>query len=183
MIPLTRPTRIDGARANIAEALASSRIAGDGPFCRRAEAMLTDAIGARALLTTSCTHALELAALLLDLHPGDEVIVPSFTFVSSVNAFVLRGVRPVFADIRPDTLNIDETKLEALITPRTRAICVVHYAGVGCEMEAIGAIARRHKLALIEDNAQGLFGAYCGQALGSFGEMATVSFHETKNFS
>src|SRR5689334_14013150 len=156
MIPLTRPTRIDGARANIAEALASSRIAGDGPFCRRAEAMLTDAIGARALLTTSCTHALELAALLLDLHPGDEVIVPAFTFVSTVNAFVLRGVRPIFADIRPDTLNLDETKLGALITPRTKAIVPVHYGGVGCELDAIGALARSAGVVVIEDNAHGL---------------------------
>jgi dTDP-4-amino-4,6-dideoxygalactose transaminase len=124
-----------------------------------------------------------MTALLLDIKPGDEVIVPSFTFVSTVNAFVLRGAVPVFADIRPDTLNIDETRLEGLITPRTRAILVVHYAGVGCEMDAILALARRHHLAVVEDNAHGLFGRYRGRPLGTFGELATLSFHETKNVS
>lgn len=183
-IPFNRPGQVGREKEYMAQVMTGGHMSGDGPFTKKCHTLLEEALGVKkVLLTTSCTHALEMSALLLDLQPGDEVIVPSFTFVSSVNAFVLRGARPVFADIRPDTLNIDETKLEALITPRTRAICVVHYAGVGCEMEAIGAIARRHKLALIEDNAQGLFGAYCGQALGSFGEMATVSFHETKNFS
>jgi dTDP-4-amino-4,6-dideoxygalactose transaminase len=124
---------------------------------------------------------LEMAALLLDIHPGDEVIVPSYTFVSSINAFVLRGAVPVFADIRPDTLNLDETRLEALITPRTRAIVVVHYAGVGCEMDEILDIARRHGVPIVEDNAQGLFARYRGKPLGSFGALAAVSFHETKN--
>jgi len=135
------------------------------------------------LVTTSCTHALEMAALLLDLCEGDEVIVPAFTFVSTANAFVLRGAKPIFCDIRPDTLNLDETKLEALITPRTRAIVPVHYAGVGCEMDAIMEIANRHGIAVIEDNAHGLFGKYKGRWLGTFGQMATQSFHETKNIT
>jgi dTDP-4-amino-4,6-dideoxygalactose transaminase len=137
----------------------------------------------KALLTTSCTDALEMTALLLAVGPGDEVIMPSFTFVSTANAFVLRGARPVFADIRPDTLNIDERQLERLITPRTKAIVVVHYAGVGCEMDVILDIADRHGLTIIEDNAHGLFGAYKRQPLGSFGSFATQSFHETKNIT
>lgn len=135
----------------------------------------------RVLLTTSCTHALEMAAILLDLDADDEVIVPSFTFVSGVNAVVLRGARPVFADIRPDTLNIDERQIESLIRPRTRAIAPVQYAGVGCEMDVIVDIAHRHGLDLVEDNAHGLFGRYRGKALGTFGRMAAQSFHETKN--
>ncbi len=137
----------------------------------------------KALLTTSCTHALEMAALLLKIQPGDEIIVPSFTFVSTVNAFVLRGARPVFADIRPDTLNLDESCLERLITPRTKAIVPVHYAGVGCEMDAIMAIARKHDVPVVEDNAHGLLGRYKGRWLGTFGCLATQSFHETKNFT
>jgi dTDP-4-amino-4,6-dideoxygalactose transaminase len=135
----------------------------------------------KALVTTSCTHALEMAALLLDVQPGDEVIVPSFTFVSTANAFALRGARIVFADIRPDTLNLDETKLEPLITPRTKVIVPVHYAGVGCEMDAICDVARRYKIVVVEDNAHGLFGKYQGRWLGTFGSLATQSFHETKN--
>jgi dTDP-4-amino-4,6-dideoxygalactose transaminase len=138
---------------------------------------------AKALLTTSCTHALEMAALLLDIKPGDEVIVPSFTFVSTVNAFVLRGATPVFADIRPDTLNLDESGLEELITPRTRAIVPVHYAGIGCEMDTIMELADRHGISVVEDNAHGLFGTYRGRQLGTFGALATQSFHETKNFN
>jgi dTDP-4-amino-4,6-dideoxygalactose transaminase len=137
----------------------------------------------KALLTTSCTHALEMAGLLLDLKPGDEVIVPSFTFVSTANAFALRGARPVFADVRPDTLNLDERKLESLITERTRLIVPVHYAGVGCEMDAILDIARRRGVAVVEDNAHGLFGRYRGRPLGTFGAFSTLSFHETKNVS
>jgi dTDP-4-amino-4,6-dideoxygalactose transaminase len=137
----------------------------------------------KALLTTSCTHALEMSALLLNLKEGDEVVVPSFTFVSTINAFVLRGAKPIFADIRPDTLNLDESRLEALITPRTRAIVVVHYAGVGCEMDSIMEIANRHGLPVVEDNAHGLFGKYKGKYLGTFGVLATQSFHETKNFT
>lgn len=137
----------------------------------------------KALLTTSCTHALEMSAILMDIQPGDEVIIPDFTFVSTVNAFVLRGARPVFLDIRPDTLNLDESRLEAAVTPRTRAIVPVHYAGVGCEMEAIMEVASRHNLAVVEDNAHGLFGKYKGKYLGTFGSMASQSFHETKNFT
>jgi dTDP-4-amino-4,6-dideoxygalactose transaminase len=134
-------------------------------------------------LTTSCTHALEMAALLLDLQPGDEVICPAFTFVSTVNAVALRGARPVFVDIRSDTLNLDERLIEAAVTPKTRAILVVHYAGVACEMDAIVAIAERHGLAVVEDNAHGLFGRYRGRPLGSFGILSTLSFHETKNLT
>jgi dTDP-4-amino-4,6-dideoxygalactose transaminase len=160
------------------------QLSGDGPFTHRCHALLQKEIGVRrALLTTSCTHALEMAALLLDLKPGDEVIVPAFTFVSSVNAFVLRGVRPVFLDVRPDTLNLDETKLERRITPRVKAIVLVHYAGVGCEMDMIMDIAKRHGIPVIEDNAHGLFATYKGRYLGTFGCMATQSFHETKNFT
>jgi dTDP-4-amino-4,6-dideoxygalactose transaminase len=150
----------------------------------RCHALLEEQLGAhKALLTTSCTHALEMAALLLDIQPGDEVIIPDFTFVSTVNAFVLRGARPVFADIRPDTLNLDESQLERLITPRTRAVVPVHYAGVGCEMDAILEIAGRHQVVVVEDNAHGLFGKYKGRYLGTFGRLATQSFHETKNFT
>jgi dTDP-4-amino-4,6-dideoxygalactose transaminase len=182
MIPFTRPGLLDAALPKIQEALASGKLSGDGAFCRRAERLLEDIVGTgRALVTTSCTHALEMSALLLDLAPGDEVIVPSFTFVSTVNAFVLRGARPVFADIRPDTLNLDEVQLEALVTSRTRGIVPVHYAGVACELDAITAIAERCGAAVIEDNAHGLFASYRGVALGSFGAMATQSFHDTKN--
>jgi dTDP-4-amino-4,6-dideoxygalactose transaminase len=168
----------------IAQVIANRHASGDGPFTKKCHALLEDMLGApKALLTTSCTHALEMTGLLLDLQPGDEVIIPAFTFVSTVNAYVLRGARPVFADIRPDTLNIDESKLEALITPRTRAIVVVHYAGVACEMDTIQAIADRHGLAVIEDNAHGLFGKYKGRMLGTLSNLATQSFHETKNIS
>jgi dTDP-4-amino-4,6-dideoxygalactose transaminase len=166
------------------QALQNNHISGDGQFTKKAHALLEEAIGVpKVLLTTSCTHALEMSALLLDLKDGDEVICPSFTFVSTINAFVLRTAKPVFADVRPDTLNLDESKLEALITPRTRAIVVVHYAGVGCEMDAIMDIANRHNIPVVEDNAHGLFGKYKGKQLGTFGVMATQSFHETKNFT
>jgi dTDP-4-amino-4,6-dideoxygalactose transaminase len=166
------------------EALTKSRLSGDGPFTKRCHTCLEESLGvAKALLTTSCTAALEMSALLLEVQQGDEVIVPSFTFVSSINAFVLRGAKPVFADIRPDTLNIDEQQLESLITPRTKAIIVVHYAGVGCEMDEIMAIAERHGVTVVEDNAHGLFGRYRGRYLGTFGRLATLSFHETKNFT
>jgi dTDP-4-amino-4,6-dideoxygalactose transaminase len=166
------------------EAIANWHISGDGPFTRRCHALLESILGVpRAFLTTSCTHALELAALLLNTQPGDEVIVPSFTFVSTVNAFVLYGAKPVFVDIRPDTLNLDETKLDRLITPRTKAILVVHYAGVGCEMDSICDSAERHGVAVVEDNAHGLLGKYKGRYLGTFGCLASQSFHETKNFT
>ena len=166
----------------IAQAVEAMHLSGDGMFTIRSQQWLERALGAaKVLLTTSCTHALEMAALLLDLQPGDEVILPSFTFVSTANAFVLRGAVPVFADIRPDTLNLDETLIERLIGPRTRAIFVVHYAGVACEMDTILAIAARHNLAVVEDNAHGLFGRYRGRPLGSLGDLAALSFHETKN--
>jgi dTDP-4-amino-4,6-dideoxygalactose transaminase len=166
------------------EAIERGHISGDGPFTRECESLLERDLGvARVLLTTSCTHALEMAALLLDFHPGDEVIVPSFTFVSTVNAFVLRGARPVFADVRPDTLNLDESLLERLITPRTKAIVPVHYAGVACEMDEILRISRRHRIPVVEDNAHGLFARYNGKYTGTFGVLATQSFHETKNFT
>lgn len=168
----------------MAQAMQNSHISGDGPFTRRCHLWLETYLGAaKALLTTSCTHALEMAAILLEIRPGDEVIFPSFTFVSTVNAFVLRGAKPVFVDIRADTLNLDETQLESHISPRTRAVVVVHYAGVGCEMETILEIAARYNLPVVEDNAHGLFGRYKGKLLGTFGCLATQSFHETKNVS
>jgi len=183
-IPFNRATLVGREMTYMAEAVAAGHISGDGVFTRRCHALLEQALGCpKVLLTTSCTHALEMAALLLDLKEGDEVIFPSFTFVSTVNAFVLRGVRPVFVDIRPDTLNLDETRIETLVSPQTRAIVPVHYAGVGCEMEAILEIARRRGLAVVEDNAHGLFGKYRGRPLGTFGCLATQSFHETKNFT
>jgi len=183
-VPFNRPSLVGTEYRYIAQALENGHISGDGAFTRRCHALLEQTLGVeRALLTTSCTHALEMSALLLDAKSDDEVIVPSFTFVSTINAFVLRGARPVFADIRPDTLNIDEAQLEPLITPRTRAILVVHYAGVGCEMDEILEIAGRHGIAVIEDNAHGLFGKYRGRTLGGLGRLATLSFHETKNIT
>jgi dTDP-4-amino-4,6-dideoxygalactose transaminase len=184
IVPFNRPCAAGREQEYIAQALANGRISGDGPFTQRCHRLLEEELGvARVLLTTSCTHALEMTALLLNIQPGDEVIVPSFTFVSTVNAFVLRGARPVFVDIRPDTLNMDESQIERLITPRTKAIVPVHYAGVGCQMDAIMGIADRYGLAVVEDNAHGLFGKYRGQYLGTFGCLATLSFHETKNFT
>jgi dTDP-4-amino-4,6-dideoxygalactose transaminase len=183
-IPFNRPTRTPQDGVYLQQALASGKLSGDGAFTHRCHQLLEQALGVpKALLTTSCTHALEMAALLLGIGPGDEVIVPSFTFVSSVNAFVLRGARPIFADVRPDTLNIDERQLQQLVTARTRAIVVVHYAGIGCDMDVIGEVANRAGAAVIEDNAHGLFGRYKGRTLGSFGAMATLSFHETKNLT
>lgn len=183
-IPFTLPSLAGNEERYMTEALTRSRLSGDGPFTRRCEDLLERMLGvSKALLTTSCTSALEMAALLLDVGPGDEVIVPDFTFVSTINAFVLRGARPVFADIRPDTLNLDERALEPLITERTKAIVVVHYAGVGCEMDQIVEIASRHGVAVVEDNAHGLFGRHRGRFLGTFGQMAALSFHETKNFT
>lgn len=168
----------------MSEAVALGHISGDGVFTRRCEELLRRELSVpSALLTTSCTHALEMAALLLEIAPGDEVIIPDFTFVSTANAFVLRGANPVFVDIRPDTLNLDESLLESKITGRTRAVVPVHYAGVGCEMERIGEIAARRGIAVVEDNAHGLFGARQRRPLGTWGHLATLSFHETKNFS
>ena len=183
-IPFNRPSLAGREEEYMRRAVASGHLSGDGEFTRACHDYLRGALGVpAALLTTSCTHALEMAAILLGVGPGDEVILPSFTFVSTANAFVLRGARPVFADIREDTLNLDEGKLESLVTPRTKAIVVVHYAGVGCEMDPIGEIARRAGAALVEDNAHGLFGRYKGKLLGTFGALATQSFHETKNFT
>ncbi len=184
LIDFNVPTLVGCELEYIAQAFDRRHTSGDGYFSKSSQALLERVLGTpKALLTTSCTHALEMAALLLDIQPGDEVIVPSFTFVSTVNAFVLRGAHPVFIDVRPDTLNLDETQLERLITPRTKAILPVHYAGVGCEMDTILPIAEKNHIAVVEDNAHGLFGKYKGRHLGTFGCMATQSFHETKNIS
>ncbi len=184
LIPFNRPCLAGNEYRYIAEAIANGHASGDGPFTRRCHEILEQELhAAKVLLTTSCTHALEMAALLLDCQSGDEIIVPSFTFVSTANAFALRGARIVFADIRPDTLNLDETRLESLITPRTKAIVPVHYAGVACDMDAICAIAQRNGVRVVEDNAHGLFARYKGKLTGTFGCMGTQSFHETKNIS
>jgi len=183
-IPFNRPSFEGNEQIYIARAIANGHISGDGQFTKLCHTLLERILNVpKALLTTSCTHALEMSALLLGMQPGDEVIVPSFTFVSTVNAFVLHGFRPVFIDVRPDTLNMDELQLERLITPRTRAIVCVHYAGVGCEMDTIMEIADRHGIPVIEDNSHGLFARYKGKYLGTFGCLATQSFHETKNFT
>ena len=168
----------------LSESISAGHISGNGPFTKQAEARITEILGNdKTLLTTSCTHALEMAALLLRLQPGDEVIVPSFTFVSTASAFMLYGAKPVFVDVRQDTLNIDIDQVEAAITSRTKAICVVHYGGIACEMERLVKISRDHNLVLIEDNAHGLFAKYKGKYLGTFGALATQSFHETKNIT
>jgi dTDP-4-amino-4,6-dideoxygalactose transaminase len=183
-IPFNRPTVPEAAYRYLRQAVENMHLSGDGPFTRRCHALLEQILAApRVLLTTSCTHALEMAALLLDVGPGDEVIVPSFTFVSTVNAFVLRGARPVFADVRPDTLNLDERALPGLLSRRTRVVVPVHYAGVGCEMGPILRTAAAGGAAVVEDNAHGLFGTYHGRPLGSIAPLATQSFHETKNIS
>jgi dTDP-4-amino-4,6-dideoxygalactose transaminase len=183
-VDFNKPYIAKNELAYLKNAIASNHISGDGAYTKKCHQFLEKVLGVKkALLTTNCTHALEMSALLLNLKPGDEVIVPSFTFVSTVNAFILRGAKPVFADIRPNSLNIDETKIEQLINDRTKAIYVVHYAGVGCEMDSILEIARKYHLSVIEDNAHGLFGKYRGKLLGTFGRMATQSFHETKNIS
>ncbi len=183
-VDFNHPVPVGREMEYVAQAMQSGHISGDGPFTAKCRDLLEEALGVpRVLLTTSCTHALEMSAILLDIQPGDEVIIPDFTFVSTINAFVLRGARPVFVDVREDTLNLDESKLEAAITPRTRAVVPVHYAGVGCEMDAILEIANRRGLAVVEDNAHGLFGKYKDKYLGTFGALATQSFHETKNFS
>ena len=183
-IPFNRASMTGLEARYLQDALTSGQISGDGPFTRRCHALLESKLGiGKALLTTSCTHALEMAALLLEIRPGDEVLVPSFTFVSTINAFVLRGAIPIFCDVRPDTFNLDESTLESRITSRTKAILVVHYAGVACEMEAIMALAGKHGITVVEDAAHGLWGGYHGRPLGSFAPLATVSFHETKNIS
>ena len=183
-IPFNRPALMGREKEYLEQAMASAHLAGDGQFTKECNLVLSGLLGGgRVMLTTSCTHALEMAALLLNLQPDDEVIMPSFTFVSTANPFVLRGARPVFVDCRADTLNLDETLIEAAITARTKAIVPVHYAGVACEMEAITAIARDRGIAVVEDNAHGLMASYQGRPLGTFGVMAAQSFHETKNIT
>ena len=181
-IPFNKPFTIAGELENIAAAVREGHLAGDGRFTRQCHQWLEGNLGARkALLTHSCTAALEMAAILCDLKPGDEVIMPSFTFVSTANAFVLRGAVPVFVDIRPDTLNLDEQRVAQAVTPRTRAIVPVHYAGVACEMDALMALARERDLVVVEDAAQGVLSEYKGRKLGAIGHLGCLSFHETKN--
>jgi dTDP-4-amino-4,6-dideoxygalactose transaminase len=181
-IPFNRPCLAGNEYKYITEAIANGQASGDGPFTRRCHELLERELQApKVLLTTSCTHALEMAAILLDCAPGDEIIIPSFTFVSTANAFALRGARIVFADIRPDTLNLDESRLQSLITKRTKAIVPVHYAGVACEMDSICGLAREHGVRVVEDNAHSLFARYKGKLTGTFGCLSTQSFHETKN--
>ena len=181
-IPFNWPHMTGKELYYIAESHFNGRLAGDGPFTKNCHGWLEKRTGcSAALLTHSCTAALEMSALLLDIQPGDEIIMPSYTFVSTANAFVLRGGVPVFIDIREDTLNLDERLIEAAITPRTRAIVPVHYAGVACEMDTIMAIAKRHNLKVVEDAAQGVMASYKGRALGSIGDLGAYSFHETKN--
>ena len=183
-IPFNRADIGSQDLALLSESISNGHISGNGPFTKQAEAEISRVIGShKTLLTTSCTHALEMSALLLNLKAGDEVIVPAFTFVSTASAFMLYGAKPVFVDVRHDTLNINPESVEAAITERTRAICVVHYGGVACEMEKLTKIAKQFDLVLIEDNAHGLFAKYKGQYLGTFGSLATQSFHETKNIT
>jgi hypothetical protein len=181
-IPFNRPYATGKELAYQTAALHNSHLSGDGPFTKRCHRWIEEHTGcAKALLTHSCTSALDMAALLLDIESGDEVIVPSYTFVSTANAFVLRGAVPVFVDIREDTLNLDERRIEDAITTRTRAIVPVHYAGISCEMDSIAAIARRHDLRIVEDAAQGIMAGYKNRALGAIGDLGAFSFHETKN--
>ncbi|MFC7301541.1 dTDP-4-amino-4,6-dideoxygalactose transaminase [Cognatiluteimonas weifangensis] len=181
-IPFNKPYMTGRELEYISKAHSNGHLSGDGEFTRRCHDWLKEQTGcARTLLTHSCTGALEMSAMLVGVGPGDEVIMPSFTFVSTANAFVLRGAVPVFVDVRPDTLNIDESLIEAAITPRTKAICVVHYAGVSCEMDVIMALARKHGLHVIEDAAQGILSTYRGRPLGAIGTLGALSFHETKN--
>src|SRR5258708_4332545 len=181
-IPFNWPYASGKELTYVAEAQRNHHLSGDGAFTKRCQQWIEQQTGcAKALLTHSCTSGLDLAAILLDLQVGDEVILPSYTFVSTANAFVLRGAIPVFVDIREDTLNLDERLIEDAITPRTRAIVPVHYAGVSCDMDSINAIARRHNLRVVEDAAQGVMASYKGRALGALGDLDTFSFHETKN--
>jgi dTDP-4-amino-4,6-dideoxygalactose transaminase len=183
-IPFNRPFATGDEFEYVRAAISASKFSGDGPFTAECHHLLEKSLGVqKVLLTTSCTHALEMAALLLNVGPEDEVIVPAFTFPSAINAFVLRGSKPVFVDVRADTLNIDERQIEQHLSDRTKAIFLVHYAGVGCELDTITPLARRHNIGVVEDNAHGLYGKYRGRFLGTFGEVATLSFHETKNFS
>jgi len=184
MIPFNRPPHTGNEDQFVLAAMRSDKISGDGAYGRKCQQWFEQHLDcAKTLLTPSCTQALEMAALLIEIQPGDEVIMPSYTFVSTANAFVLRGAKIVFVDIRPDTMNIDETLIEAAITEKTKAIVPVHYAGVGCDMETILDIANRYNLYVIEDAAQGMMSTYQGKPLGTFGHMAAYSFHETKNFT
>jgi len=184
MIPFNAPPVVGSKLEYMQSAMASGKLCGDGGFTRRCQQWMEQRFGSKkVLLTPSCTASLEMAALLIDLQPGDEVIMPSYTFVSTANAFVLRGATIVFVDIRPDTLNIDESKIEAAITEKTRAIVPVHYAGVACEMDTIMALAAKHQLWVIEDAAQGVMSRYKGRALGTIGHIGCFSFHETKNYT
>jgi dTDP-4-amino-4,6-dideoxygalactose transaminase len=184
-IPFNRPGVLGGELEYIKKAIEENRcISGDGFFTKKCQSLLENYLNIpKALLTTSCTSALEMSAILLDVKPGDEIILPSFTFVSTANAFVLRGAKPVFVDIRPDTLNMDENKLEGLISKKTKVIIPVHYGGVGCEMDIMCDISRKRNISVVEDNAHGFLGKYRGKYLGSFGSLSALSFHETKNFS
>lgn len=184
MIPFNRPPFTGNEEKYVLESMKSSKISGDGEFTKRCHKWFEEKLRCKkALLTTSCTHALEMAAILLDIKEGDEVIMPSYTFVSTANAFVLRGAKMVFIDIRPDTMNIDETKIEQAITDKTKVIVPVHYAGVACEMDTIMDIATRHNLFVVEDAAQGMMSSYKGKALGTIGHLGAYSFHETKNYT
>lgn len=184
MISFNVPPVVGNELKYIEQAIGNHKICGDGEFTKKCSAWIEEKTGtAKALLTTSCTHATEMAALLADIQPGDEVVMPSFTFVSTADAFVLRGAKVKFVDIRPDTMNIDETLIEDAITDKTKAIVPVHYAGVGCEMDTIMDIARKHHLLVIEDAAQGVMSSYKGKALGTIGDYGCYSFHETKNYS
>ncbi len=183
-IPFNLPPVTGSESKYINDAILSQKLSGDGPFSKLCQEWFTDKLGCKStLLTPNCTQALEMAAILIDIQPGDEVIMPSYTFVSTANAFVLRGAKIIFVDIRPDTMNIDETLIEAAITANTKAIVPVHYAGVACEMDTIMAIAERNKLFVIEDAAQGMMSTYKGKSLGSIGHLGTYSFHETKNYT
>ncbi|NMB99985.1 MAG: aminotransferase class I/II-fold pyridoxal phosphate-dependent enzyme, partial [Thermoanaerobaculaceae bacterium] len=183
-IPFNKPLFLGKEIKYIEDAIARGHISGDGYYSKKCQELLQNVLNVpKVLMTTSCTHSLEMCAILLDIKEGDEVILPSYTFVSTVNAFVLRGATPVFCDIRKDTLNIDENLIEELISEKTKAIVVVHYAGVGCEMDKIMEISRKYNIPVVEDNAHGLFGKYKGKYLGTFGVLATQSFHETKNFT
>lgn len=184
MIPFNKPPYTGNEDAHVLASMRSEKISGDGPYTHRCHKWFQDTLQCqKVLLTPSCTHALEMAAILIDTKPGDEIIMPSFTFVSSANPFVLRGAKIVFVDIRPDTMNIDETLIEAAITPKTKAIVPVHYAGVACEMDVIMQIANKYKLFVIEDAAQGVGSSYKGKPLGTFGQLSAFSFHETKNYT
>jgi dTDP-4-amino-4,6-dideoxygalactose transaminase len=184
MIPFNKPPLTGNEEKYILESMQSSKISGDGNFTKRCHQWFEEKLDCKkALLTTSCTHALEMAAILIDIKEGDEVIMPSYTFVSTANAFVLRGAKIVFVDIRPDTMNIDETLIESAITDKTRAIVPVHYAGVACEMDTIMEIAKRYSLFVVEDAAQGMMSTYKGKQLGTIGHLGTYSFHETKNYT